>query len=456
MCPHLVTKATRTQQFFYILAFGVPASWAALFIYAYGYNIPYYDQWTFIELLERFYTHQPIAFSDLAAQHNEHRVLFPRLIMLGLAQFTHWNIRAELLMGYILLLAFAAILLRQIRALYSTGAGFIGNSYVAVGGSVVAMTLVFSLAQQENLLWGWQIQVFLNVLTVTLGFHLLTKHTVLRYPAILGAAACGIVATYSFANGLFFWPIGLVLLSLRARSYPNYMVHLLGWAMLMGLLFFAYLHGYQKPAGNPSLLESLRHPTAYIKYVLTYIGTPLVPTPLAAHLSRAGVGLLATLAGGVLAGVLLRTKSFWRKEVLFWHALLLYALGSVLVTATARSQFGFGQAASSRYVTFGNFFWLWLLLLGLYQLLKNGRPAFGFLLAASGILLGVLGYGNFIIFRQNRGAYAERVRAQQLLIREDVSAPALITIAPRGYPLAKKNAFLKKEKLSFYYQQTAE
>ena len=45
-----------------------------------------------------------LCFADFFAQHNEHRILFPRLIFFGLGRLTHWNIRAELFVSWFLAL----------------------------------------------------------------------------------------------------------------------------------------------------------------------------------------------------------------------------------------------------------------------------------------------------------------------------------------------------------------
>src|SRR6185503_3278270 len=60
----------------------------------YSVDVPFYDQWEFLPLLDKMYQEQ-LTFGDLWAQFNEHRIFFPKLLMLGLARLTHWNIRCE-------------------------------------------------------------------------------------------------------------------------------------------------------------------------------------------------------------------------------------------------------------------------------------------------------------------------------------------------------------------------
>ena len=45
-----------------------------------------------------------LGFADFFAQHNEHRILFPRLIFFGLGRLTYWNVRFELFVTWFLAL----------------------------------------------------------------------------------------------------------------------------------------------------------------------------------------------------------------------------------------------------------------------------------------------------------------------------------------------------------------
>lgn len=54
------------------------------YVIRYGVDIPWYDQWKFLPTLEKFFQGR-LAFHDLWQQHNEHRILFPRIVFLALA-----------------------------------------------------------------------------------------------------------------------------------------------------------------------------------------------------------------------------------------------------------------------------------------------------------------------------------------------------------------------------------
>ena len=73
----------------------IPMAHVAGIIGVYGVDVPYWDQWRLVPLLAAL-DDGTMRVSDLWAIHNEHRVLFPRLVMLGLAQLSGWNTRWEM------------------------------------------------------------------------------------------------------------------------------------------------------------------------------------------------------------------------------------------------------------------------------------------------------------------------------------------------------------------------
>ena len=58
-----------------------PAIALGLLLYLYGVDVPFWDQWSVVGLAEAFRLHI-LTFGQLFAQFNEHRVFFPRLLLL--------------------------------------------------------------------------------------------------------------------------------------------------------------------------------------------------------------------------------------------------------------------------------------------------------------------------------------------------------------------------------------
>ncbi|MFM6192415.1 MAG: hypothetical protein ACKPFB_21235, partial [Planktothrix sp.] len=78
------------------LLYLIPILGVTGFIIRFGVNVPFYDQWVLPALFEKTAT-GTLAFKDLFELHNNHRILFPRLIFIGLGFISNWNIKLELL-----------------------------------------------------------------------------------------------------------------------------------------------------------------------------------------------------------------------------------------------------------------------------------------------------------------------------------------------------------------------
>ena len=74
------------------------------FIKRYGVNAMYADQWSNAALVHDSYS-GTLSLSKLWAQHNENRILFPNLIVIGLARVTHYNILDQLYLSGVMLVA---------------------------------------------------------------------------------------------------------------------------------------------------------------------------------------------------------------------------------------------------------------------------------------------------------------------------------------------------------------
>ncbi|EQD70080.1 hypothetical protein B1B_05187, partial [mine drainage metagenome] len=78
------------------------------FVHRYGVNVPFKDEWAMVSL-DRLLAHGQLTVSALWAQHNENRMLFPNLLMLGLDHFSHFNTKVEMYGSAILLLGALAL-----------------------------------------------------------------------------------------------------------------------------------------------------------------------------------------------------------------------------------------------------------------------------------------------------------------------------------------------------------
>jgi len=349
-----------------ILLSALPALFLASLIIRYKVDIPVLDQWELVPRLEKFYNGK-LTFADLWGQHNEHRPLFPLLIMLVLARLTHWNTNCELAVIFVMAVGIFLLLIYQMRLSRIFGPGTVNWLIPAIS------LLVFSPCQMENWLWGWQIQLVLNVFAVTAGIVLLA-HPSWNWRRYTAAILLGIIAMYSFANGVLYWVVGLfVVWTMLRKDRPALKTAVPIWILTGGATIASYVYRFKRFEGYGPLTLPLQYPVEYLKYVSAFLGatcTGLVDTnPVIAGLIPGERGILPVCAVGA-AGVILWVTSVvlllrWRiadfNTLLPYVALSMYALGSGMIAGLARLAFGVNQALSMRYVVFSTLFWVSLL-----------------------------------------------------------------------------------------------
>jgi hypothetical protein len=349
----------------------VPLAFLIWVIVQYAVDVPYRDQWELVPLLDKTY-HGELTFHNLWAQHNEHRILFPRIIMLALARGTGWNTYYELAVNVILALGIFTIFVHQVK-ITGRKLGAAGLPWAIPATSLI----VFSISQYQNWLWGWQLQMFLNLLAAMGGIVLLAQET-FTWKRFALSALLGVVALYSFANGVLFWPIGLVILLVVTVGARQRLAAIAGWVLLSALALGSYLYHYQKPAEHPPLNLIFETPVAYAAYVFKYIGGICAHDTGGTMSADGKVALIFGLGGTIALGwagwILVRKKLADFRTLLPYFGMSLYSVASALVTGVGRMGFGSNQAIFSRYSTMVVPFWASLVFL-LILLARGERSA---------------------------------------------------------------------------------
>lgn len=314
----------------------------------YSLDFPYYDQWEFVPFLEKAYSRQ-LTWQDFWAQHNEHRLVFPRLLMLVLARLSHWNIYLELAANFVLAGLTWLVLCAQAK---NNGRNMNEGSNVAV--YLMFTLIIFSLSQWQNWFFGWQLQEFMNVLAVVLSLAALTWRAVPGV-GVVAAAGFGIVASGSFANGILIWPVGLILLLLQRKDLGKFARYeILAWSAIGIAVIAAYLRDYETPSYHPPLASALAQPLHCLLYVLAYLGQPVWNLDPIISIVMGLVGLLlwsTSLTQLFLSRIPVRLLAPW-------IGMALYAIATACLTALGRVDNGLDQAMSSRYVTMANLLWI--------------------------------------------------------------------------------------------------
>ena len=311
----------------------------AALIYRYSVNVPVTDQYEMIPLFQKL-DHGTLTFANLWAQHNEHRILFPSTYLLILARLTHWNIRAELISSFFIALGSFSALLLMLKRMKLT-------PLTTVCVAVAISFLFFSPIQQENWLWGWQIEWFMCIAAVLWSIYFLSKITQRIDKYFITAICFAIFASYCLASGLLIWVAGLLALLILKASNKQYAV----WSFAGAIATFLYYWHYINPPGEPSKKVFIHQPINFVKYFVAYIGAPVSSNAYIASI----VGMIILITAAACTYVLFKNKRLLKKYVV-WLTLGFYIFLAGVVTAVGRLGLGLGGALSSRYTTFSVLF----------------------------------------------------------------------------------------------------
>ena len=238
------------------------------FIVKYRVEVPQADEWSLVPLIDKSYQ-GTLQFKDLWALHNEHRLLFPRLLLLQIIRISYWKTLYELFAN----VSFAMISFLAVLSL-TKKIQITSNKTIRWLIPLISL-MVFSLNQSENWFFGWNVQIYMNITAVLLGLILIGAYEFSWWRTI-AAAALGIIATYSFANGFLFWPLAFLLLWLKRNSINRSAIVFSFWILIAAISFVSYLPGYSKPAEHPSPWYFLHEPLSALNYCFAYLGSPLL------------------------------------------------------------------------------------------------------------------------------------------------------------------------------------
>jgi hypothetical protein len=343
-----------------LTAAAVPPALVARMVARDGLNVPFLDDWHVLPLLEKAQA-GTLRLGDFWAQHNEHRPVLARLLLLGLARLTGWDLRWELGANVAMALATLGVLAALIKQTLQPIAPRITPWII-----LVTSILTFSLVQWQNWLWGWQVQIFMNALAACVTVWALARFGS-RGPRPLLALAAAIAGALSFGSGLTLLalvPFGLAL-DERAHEMSGSWRGV-GITAFVGVALGAvYLVGLEHPPTHPSVFVAFSEPWAFAQFVLAYLGAPLGSGWYLVTRDRDVVVLINALWGAAGVAVMIGAgawlHSSWpasRETLRPWFLLALYAILSAAMTGLGRLGSGLDQALASRYTTISTLFWV--------------------------------------------------------------------------------------------------
>ncbi|HZR31475.1 MAG TPA: hypothetical protein VFA76_06445 [Terriglobales bacterium] len=401
-------------------------------------RVPFADMWSAIDSMAKT---PPIKW--LWLQHNEHRILIPKLFLL--ADFNFFKGRED----FLLISIFVVQLIHFVLWLWilRTIIGLRGSGWRTAAG--IAGLCLFSTLQGVNFTSGFQIPFVLLSLFVTVAVSslLLRKqsnahHAGLGWRHVCLGLSAGAGATYSLFNGVLIWPVLVTIAVLQRLSKK--MVMAIGIAGT--LVSVSYLYHFNRAPGSSDPLRSLHAPLRIAEYIAKYLGAPIIW--LAPHL----VMICGCLGLGVAAYIFRNALDRSEREptTLLVQALILFYMGTAVVTALGRQILGSDQALSSRYQTFTLIFWMSIGLLLVKHASQSSRTLLlGLQLAV--LTLMVLGATRLDFSKQPERLRALRANTASLAILTNVfDQETLKAVFPFPEFIPQVSPFLKERGLSLF------
>ena len=301
---------------------------AAVAIFA--VNVPFGDDY---DAALNFLNHWSGNLAGLFEQHNEHRLVFNRCVVVAVAFFAgSIDFRWLIAIGNIGLIGLFVVVCR----LHTEQRGKI---MVALP---VAL-LMFSFQNWENMTWALaSLQNYYGALFSVLALCLLPKQSSRLFVCGLAFAT---MASFTMGNGMLVFPVAAAWYVWRLAAAvrgPQSMRPSLARLATIGAVAAAvavvYAYRYVPPPQHPGVCEDLRRPGRIVAYFLAFLGSYTVFRPAA---------ILTGAAICVLFAIMLRRRRWQTNPETY--LILLYVLGSAALAAITRSGFGIEQAVTSRY-----------------------------------------------------------------------------------------------------------
>lgn len=329
----------------------LPALLTARLIHSYAVNIPFLDDFMFTPMYEKargmlggFTLH------DFFIVQMEHRLAWPRLMIVVLDHFFPGNFAAQCWLTYGLLVL---TLVNICLLLNRTGKQFSRWWFLLA----LASAMIFSPVHYMVILWPMMFQVASPTFGLTLALAAVGSRRLPVWLKFIIAILGAMIATLSIASGILIW-ILLIPMILWGKGLPEgkprwlfLAAWLLSFAVTAALYFhdlknetdpqFAYQAGMQEVTATKGVTSLLGDPGRAINFVLEFVGGSLCRG------TTGSMRLIAKSLGALLLGALfIATIVWWRRfrksdtsepDLIPWISLALYSPGTGALVAVGRA-----------------------------------------------------------------------------------------------------------------------
>lgn len=307
------------------LLFLIPLIGYSAVILKYAANVPFQDDYdAILYFLSHFIEARTLQekLALLFSQHNEHRIVFDRIVSLccyslfGEANFKYLIVFGNL--GWVL-----SVLILVAYAHKSFG--------LALSSLLPIPYILLSFGHWENMFFAMAaIQNYWFMFFAIVFLIGLSKNKILLCCAVFPATI------FTSGGGVIFYLIGNAYF-LMARKWKSSIL----FFVLSSVCMTIYFYGYHKPPYHPSVTEAILNPLRTIEYFLIYWGNIILWPQKQLYII---VGLILCVSSIYLA--------IKRYGDVFLQLLICFITLIALMAALTRSGFGIWQAAASRYALF--------------------------------------------------------------------------------------------------------
>lgn len=337
----------------YIALTALPLGVLIALICYYAVDIPAWDEWEIVTLVDKFYS-GTLTFRDIFAQHNEHRIILGKIIMLANVVLTHWNIYIELAVNILFAIGTSIVIFLMTERI---------NGLTEIRKMIiyfVSACLIFSFGQTGNWLSGFQMQILMCVFFTVVSSSVILQNTTI---AIIFA----VLASFSFAGGILVWPAGFIVLCLHAylsgeKSLSKIFLWLIAGIVTICLYFYDFRQLYVSGLSQ-KISFCVTHPHIFILLFLEFIGSPVSGSRISIALGAAIIGIIIQLYNLFV----IFTNKLWNKNIFFWIMIDLVVIFTAGVTALGRPE-SIVATMASRYISISMLFWICTISISAYAL----------------------------------------------------------------------------------------
>ena len=295
-------------------------------VLSFSSNYPFWDDYDAILGYLNYFVESSMKDKILSLfwQHNEHRIVFNRIIeIIQYYAFGNVNFYYLILIGNLGWFLSIWLLIKYVR-----DSGF---AWVCTIPIIVIMT---SFAHYESMTWAMcSIQQYYQLLFALVTIYLLVRQK------IFGTLFALLLSIYTGGGGLVLMPL-IFFYTVLNRDLKKFFLYNIFSIFILGLYFVSY----NSPSHHP-LIFSLKMCIDLCEYALLFIGGVLRNHDFALSLGVIAIPLF-----------FFKIKSLYLKSpFVFWS--MVFVIGIAFATGLSRVNFGVDQALSSRYSIYSILFW---------------------------------------------------------------------------------------------------